>query len=60
MREINIALIVVVMRKNNIQTIYFGINSNFVENGAVMIQNIRYEKHYEDKNSGSKTKKSKT
>jgi hypothetical protein len=49
MRTINIALIAMVMLKNNIQTIYFGINTHFVENGVVMIQNITYVKHYEDK-----------
>jgi hypothetical protein len=49
MRTINIVLIVVMMQKNNIQTIYFGINTTFVENGVVMIQSITYVKHYEDK-----------
>ena len=43
MKIINIALIAVVMQKNNIQNIYFGINTNFVENGVVMIQSMTYE-----------------
>jgi pantothenate kinase len=49
MRTINIALIAMVMQKNNIQNIYFGINTTFVENGVVMIQSITYVKPYEDK-----------
>jgi hypothetical protein len=52
MRTINIALIAMVMQKNNIQTIYFGINTHFVENGVVMTQSIIYVKPYEDKNNG--------
>jgi len=43
MKTINIVLIVVVMQKNNIQNIYFGINTNFVENGVGMIQSMTYE-----------------
>jgi hypothetical protein len=43
MKTINIVLIVVVMQKNNIQNIYFGINTNFVENGVGMIQRMTYE-----------------
>jgi hypothetical protein len=31
------------MQKNNIQNIYFGINTNFVENGVAMIQSMTYE-----------------
>jgi hypothetical protein len=50
MRRINIALTAIVVQKNNIQTIYFGINTHFVENGVVMIQSITYAKPYEDKN----------
>jgi len=34
------------MQKNNIQTIYYGINTHFVENGVVMIQSITYVKPY--------------
>jgi hypothetical protein len=51
MRTINIALIVAMMQKNNIQTIYFGINTHFVEDGVAMIQSITYVKPYEDKNN---------
>jgi hypothetical protein len=43
-RTINIVVIVVIIHKNNIQTIYFGINTNFVENGVDMIQSIKYAK----------------
>jgi len=46
MITINIALIAVIMQKNNIQTIYYGINTHFVENGVVMIQSITYVKPY--------------
>jgi len=49
LRTINIALIAMVTQKNNIQTIYFGINTHFVGNGVVMIQSITYVKPYEDK-----------
>jgi hypothetical protein len=38
-----------VMQKNNIQHIYIGINTIFVENGVVMIESITYVKPYEDK-----------
>ena len=48
LRKINIALIVAVMQKKNIQRIYFGINTHFVENGVVMIQSITYVKTSED------------
>jgi hypothetical protein len=53
LRTINIALIAVMMQKNNIQTIYFGINIRFVEDGVVMIQSITYVKPYEDKMEGA-------
>ena len=49
LRKIHIALIVVIMQKKNIQIIYFGINTHFVENGVVMIQSITYVKGSEDK-----------
>jgi hypothetical protein len=49
LKTITIALIAMVMQKNNIQGIYLGINTHFVENGVVMIQNITYVKPYEDK-----------
>jgi hypothetical protein len=52
LRTINIALIVAMMQKNNIQHIYIGINTIFVEDGVVMIQNITYVKPYEDKKCG--------
>jgi hypothetical protein len=49
LRTITIALIAIMMQKKNIQTIYFGVNTTFVENGVVMIQSITYVKPYEDK-----------
>jgi hypothetical protein len=48
LRTINIALIAIMMHKNNIQDIYIGINTTFVENGVVMIQSITYVKPYEE------------
>jgi hypothetical protein len=47
-RTINIALIAAMMQKNNIQTIYIGINTTFVEDGVNPIQNITYVKPYEE------------
>jgi hypothetical protein len=52
MRTINIAIIVAIMQKNNIQHIYIGINTIFVEDGVNPIKNITYVKLYEDKNVG--------
>jgi hypothetical protein len=49
LRTITIALIAIMMQKKNIQTIYFGVNTTFVENGVDMIQSITYVKPYEDK-----------
>jgi len=49
LRTINIALIVEMMQKNNIQDIYIGINTIFVEDGVNPIQSITYVKPYEDK-----------
>jgi hypothetical protein len=49
LRTINIALIVAMMQKNNIQYIYIGINTIFVEDGVNPIKSITYVKHYEDK-----------
>jgi hypothetical protein len=50
LKTINIALIAMVTQKNNIQHIYIGINTTFVENGVCMIESITYVKHYEEKN----------
>jgi len=47
-------LIVAMMQKNNIQHIYIGINTTFVEDGVNPIQSITYVKPYEDKNNGAK------
>ena len=52
MRKINIALIAMVMQKNNIQHIYIGINTIFVEDCVNPIKSITYVKPYEDKNNG--------
>jgi hypothetical protein len=38
-----------VMQKNNIQHIYIGINTIFVEDGVNPIKSITYVKPYEDK-----------
>jgi hypothetical protein len=46
------ALIAMVMQKNNIQHIYIGINTIFVEDGVNPIKSITYVKPYEDKIMG--------
>jgi hypothetical protein len=54
LRTINIVLIAVMMQKNNIQTIYIGINTHFAEDGVAMIQSTTYVKPYEDEDKNKK------
>jgi hypothetical protein len=62
LRKIKIAIIALITQTNNIQNIYYGVNTTFVENGVVMILSIIYVKAIietiknvkpcEDKNNG--------